>query len=70
MNFQVFVTLPLPMERKLHSEACTEFKMQSDYFYGARTVIGRYQSGQLKLFYAEFCEKILIPLQKKRRTTR
>ena len=31
-ELQAIVSLPMPMERKLHSEACTEFKMQSDYF--------------------------------------
>ena len=31
MNFQAIVSIPLPMERKLHSEACTEFKI---IFYG------------------------------------
>ena len=47
INYQAIVNLPLRMERKLHSESCTEFKMQSDYFLrGYNRVIGRYRSGQ------------------------
>ena len=65
MNFQAIVSIPLPMERKLHSEACTEFKMQSDYFF-AELELGRYRSGQLKLFYVKFCGKNLDASREKK----